>query len=263
MESPDSRRRIKSVVKAFKIIETIREQTRADLSDIASELDLSKSTCHIYLQTLVDIGYLTKEDGMYKLDLRFLELGSYARYHYDLYTVARPKVDELARETADVVGIGTENHGKRVVLYRAEGQKAVTPIYSRLSLIGEHVPLHWTAIGKSILSQMSDKEIDAIISEFGLPETTSHTITSRDELFDDIERVRERGYALEDEEHKIGSRAIAAPIKGPNGRRSGIAVTGPTNRLSDKRIEQRLSDQVMEYASIISLELTEKGRDTL
>lgn len=258
MDEISSSRRIGSVEKAFKIIHTLKDLGGAGVTELSEHLDMTKSTCHIYLQTLAELGYLETENGRYEVGLKFLELGGYARYHSTLYDVGRPKVDELSKETNDVVALGVENQGERVVLYRAEGEKAVHSFYSRIAWTGAHLPLNWTAIGKSILSTKSDEEIAAHIDRNGLPAATEYTITEEEQLFDEIGRVREQGYSLEDQEHEIGSRAVAAPIIGPNGSSAAISVTGPKNRISDSRIEETLADLIIEYADIISLELNER-----
>ncbi|RLM53202.1 IclR family transcriptional regulator, partial [Halorubrum sp. Atlit-26R] len=166
-------------------------------------------TVHIHLQTLRNLGYVVKEDGKYQLGLRFLELGGRVRHNRSIFQVARSEVDDLSQSTGEVGTIGYEENGQRVLVYRTEPFEGV----SDNAPTGEFTEMHWTAVGKALLSQRTDDDIRAIVERFGLPRATENTITNLDELLDEIDEIRAQGYSIEDEERVKGVKSIAVPIR--------------------------------------------------
>lgn len=97
-----------------------------------------------------------------------------------------------------------------VQLYKSENPDSIDD----KALLGAHLSLHATAIGKAILSQWPEVEVDEHVCQVGLPEKTENTITSKEVLKEELEGIRDRGYAINDGEHYHGVRAVATPILG-------------------------------------------------
>ncbi|WP_136688938.1 IclR family transcriptional regulator [Halorhabdus amylolytica] len=240
---------IEAVEKSFRIIQALDELHTAGVSEIARAVNLPKSTVDIHLQTLEKLGYTVKDaDCSYRLSLRFLEHGGKIRKQIDLYHVARAQVDKLSNQVSEVATIGFEECYQRVLLYRTEPIEGL----SDNAPVGQINRMHWTALGKALLSQLSNEEIDEAIETFGLPEATAQTITDRDGLVTEIERIREQGYSIEDEEHIEGIRSVAVPldIKGEN---AAISTVGPKHRVTVDRIENELVEALRETSNIIAL----------
>lgn len=244
-------RQINAVENAFNIIESLHELERCGVTELANHLDIPKSTAHIYLQTLRNLGYVVKEDGKYQLGFRFLELGGQVRDNRRIFQAARSEVDELARSTGEVGTIGYQENGQRVLVYRTEPFEGV----SDNAPTGEFTRMHWTAVGKALLSQRTDDEIREIVDRFGLPRATENTITDLNELLEEIDQIRTQGYSVEDEERVKGVKSIAVPINNVENRsgNSAISISGPKHRFDEERIQSELLPALQNTMNVIEL----------
>ena len=243
--------RIQAVGTLFDVVEGLQELERAGVSELAEYLGRPKSTVHIYLATLVDQGYVMKEGDDYRTSLRFLELGGQTRKRMNIYEAARPEIDSLSRETGEVANFAIEEQGQRVLLYTSEPLEGVFDN----SPTGQYTHMHWTALGKALLSQLPDERIDAIIDEHGLPEATKNTITDRDALFEELETIRESGYSIEDEERREGIKSVAVPVQVTEGDSpvSAVSISGPRRRIGEDEIEGSFLDAIMDTVNVIEL----------
>lgn len=248
----ESSNRIKSVENAFNIVETLQKFERCGVSELADYHDIPKSTAHIYLKTLQELGYVLKEDGKYRLSLRFLELGGNVRHSRSIYSVARAEIDSVARTTGEVGTIGYEENGMRVLVYRSEPGEGV----SDNAPTGEFTRMHWTAVGKALLSHHSSDEIRNIADRLGLPAATENTITDIDALIKETNTIRSQGYSVEDEERVNGVKSIAIPITDDQNKagNSAISIAGPKHRFSGERIEEELLPELQNTANVIELQ---------
>jgi IclR family KDG regulon transcriptional repressor len=256
---------VKTCTKTFEILEVLADQNHGTVSDIADNLDFAKSTVYRHLSTLRDIGYVVREDGQFYPSLRFLELGDAARRRCRGLAFAREKAFELSRTVDERVWLLTDEQMSGVYLYKAGGD--VAPIVGRgrqnesggsqEDPVDRYSPLHVTASGKCILAQWSREKVDTYIEKKGLSECTENTITSRDELNDELNSIRKKGYSVNDEEYVEGLRAVAAPVFNQNDRLlGGIAIVAPKMRLPTKKIENKFSNIVRNKAEEIELDLT-------
>ncbi|WP_101295902.1 IclR family transcriptional regulator [Halegenticoccus soli] len=244
---------VKAAATSFRIIETLRALDGAGVAEVADELDMPKSTVHDHLKTLTDIEYLVNIDGTYYVGARFLELGGYARSRMKLYRVASPEIKKLAEKTGEHANLLIEEHGMGVFLYKVKGEEAV----QLDTHVGMRVHLHTAALGKAILAKLPEEHVDAIIDRRGLPGVTQKTITDTDELKEQLETVRERGYAIDDEERVRGMRCVAAPICDPSDTPLGaISVSGPTNRFDGEVFEDRIPKSVLSAANVVEVNMT-------
>lgn len=245
--------RIKSTKISFDIIDILRELDGAGVSEIAGRIDMPTSTIHDHLKTLEAEEYLISENGTYRIGARFLELGEQARSRMKVYKLARPEVDKLAETTGNHSNVMIEEHGRGIFLYKAKGADAV----SLDTHAGMRVYLHTAALGKAILANRSQDEVQSIIDQHGLPEITGKTITDSAQLFEELEEIQERGYAIDDEERVLGMRCVAAPITNNNGRAVGaISVSGPKSRVQGEYLNETLPDLVLQSSNVIEVNLT-------
>ncbi|MFC6825230.1 IclR family transcriptional regulator [Halopelagius fulvigenes] len=251
--SYEAKNPVQATQRSLDIIEALRELDGARLTKIAEALDLPDSTVHSHLSTLMERGYVVKEDGIYRISLQFLDLGEYARSIRKVYSVAKPEIDELAEETGEVVSLLIEEAGRGVILYTENGPGAVpldiTP--------GKCVQLHASALGKAILAYLPDDRVETIIERHGLPAYTDQTVTDRETLLTQLAETRERSIAFDREERVIGSSSVAAPIRSNDGRVIGsVGLSGPTSHLSEERIDSNLLETLHDVTNIVELKLT-------
>jgi DNA-binding IclR family transcriptional regulator len=250
-----SPRTLKTVSRALDVVRTLEEFDGAGVTELANELDTSKSVIYNYLTTLRENKLVVKEGTTYKLSLQFLLLGEYVRNQNVLYTVAKPEIERLAEETEEYAHLSTEQHGLNVNLYKVKGAKAVGITY-QTSKLQKPDYLHFSATGKSILAHLPEERVEEIVDQYGLVRKTSNTLTEPEELFTELEQVRDRGYAYNDEEEIEGLQAIGAPILDRHGTVLGsISVSGPVNRMSEGSYQQRLIENVTNTANVIEVNI--------
>lgn len=243
---------VKTTRRSLDVIETLREMDGARLTELADRLELPNSTVHSHLSTLVERDYVLKDDDVYRVGLRFLELGEHARTRRKIYERAKPEIDELAAETGEVASVLVEESGWGVYLYSSRGENAVPLDISP----GKHVHLHATALGKCVLAHLPQSRVEGIIERRGLPERTDNTITDRDALFDELERVRDRGFAIDDEERVAGIRCVGAAVKSESGNVIGaISVSGPTSALTGDRLTETVPEHLFSAANVVELKV--------
>jgi len=236
--------------KTLEILEALRNCDGAGITELADELGVSKGTVHNHLSTLHEHEYVVKDGSEYRLGLRFLEMGEYARQQTKLLEVATSGIDELAQETGEIANLMVEEHGRGTYIYIAKGQQAV----NLDTHVGTRQYLHTSAVGKSILAEMDDDQFRRVIDRHGLPAETSNTVTSKEELLDELEAIRERGVAFDGEERAEGIRCVAAPITDNEDSLLGaVSVSGPSTRLKDTRLRQEIPEKVQHVGTVIGI----------
>jgi len=243
---------VKTTRTTFRILETIKNHDEATVTEIAEEFSLSQSSVHNYLKTLEHDGYVVKEGNTYRLGLRLLDLGGHVRDKQQIFHSAKEEVTKLAEETGEMTNLLVEEHGRGIYLHRANGEQAVASD----SYIGHRVHLHNTALGQAILAHLPRKRVDEIIDRHGLPKTTENTITDRELLFDQLERVREEGVAFDDEERLPGLRCVAKPIIDKDDKVEGaISISAPTSRFQGDRYRSDIPKKLERAVNVIELNI--------
>jgi len=238
---------------SFEIIELLKERGGGRVTELAEELDLAPSTVHSHLATLIEAGYLTQEGDIYQLGLAFLELGEHVRTRKEPYAIAESYTEQLAAETDSRAVFAVEEHGRGVYMYTFSGDHAVWTYSS----VGKRFPLHVTAAGKSILSQLPDARVEEIIDQHGLEPKTDNTITSRDVLLEELATIDEQGYAINREEQLDGVKAVGVPVFGPDRQVLGaFSVASPANRMKGEWFEDELPEIILATANEFELEIS-------
>ena len=243
---------IKSVETSLEIVDELQARDGARVSELAKATGKSKGTIHKHLITLLEHDYVVKGDDGYRIGLRFLDVGGYALQQIEGLQYIEPKVRELADITGETVQFSVEQRGRSVILDRKAGQKGV---FSR-ARIGKRFYMHQIAGGKAILANLPDERVREIVARHGLPPATDETITTEDELFEELEAIRERGYAYNIDESTRGLHAVGVPLMGPDGAVLGaFAVAGPSHRMRGERFESEIPDMARSVVNELELNL--------
>jgi DNA-binding IclR family transcriptional regulator len=247
----DANRPIKALLTMDEVVVALDEAGRAGVTELAERVDRPRSVVHDYLSTLVQLGYVRKDGTEYRLSLRFLELGGRIRDRIPLYGIARPQVRELAAESSsELVTLIVEDEGLGVCLDVVRSSRSIT--YDVIP--GMYFHLHCSGAGKAMLAHYPRERVEAIVDRHGLPAHTENTITDPEELFAELEAIREDGISFEREEYKRGMITVGAPITDSDGGvLGGISVSGPAHRMREPEVEAVLADQLLSAINIIEL----------
>ncbi len=240
--------------KTFDILETIREsRSGLGLSDLARGVGLPKPTAYRIVATLEGRGYLSRNsDGHYQMTRKLFDLQQNESEEQSLTRVSPKLMEKLVASCRETVNLGILDAGEVVVINTLESPQAIR----MTSKVGNRRYLHSTALGKVLLSGLSDKEVDRLIRIQGLPKLMPRTLVTRDALFDELALVRKQGYAVDNEENEPGGRCVAASIFGHDGRIvAAMSISAPIFRMDMARIRS-LVPELTDACRMISRALT-------
>ncbi|OVE83017.1 IclR family transcriptional regulator [Natronolimnobius baerhuensis] len=247
--SDEPKNPVKSIQRAVSLLHILKETGGARIVDLEERVDLSKATIHSYLATLEEAGFVRKDGVTYRLGFAPLTFGGYVRDHDPLYVAGRDGADEMAERTGELVALMTEWNGRSTYLYQTSGDQAL----AMDSHLGVQLPMHCTASGKAILAELPRDRVESIIDQHGLPAWTGATITDREHLFEELEDIRSRGVAFDDEERITGLRGVGVPVTIDDSLLGAIALAGPVNRLQGTRYWEDLPEQLTKIERMIEV----------
>jgi DNA-binding IclR family transcriptional regulator len=239
---------VQSVDRALTILEVLARVGEAGVTEIAGELEVHKSTAFRLVATLEAHRLVeqTTDRGRYRLGVGVLRLAGATTARLDLVQEARPVCRTLAADTGETVNIAVLSEHSALYLDQVAGSSALQPH----NWVGQHIPLHATSNGKVLLSGLDEPRTKAVLGT--LSRYTPLTITTKAKLREEVERVRERGYAVAVDELEEGLAAAAAPIRNVHGDVvASLSVSGPTFRLTEERLE-KVVPRLVEAADEVS-----------
>ena len=239
------------------IIEHLSTQGGAGVTEISNTIDVSKSTVHKHLQSLEQHGYVANHGSNgYKLTFQFLTHGGRIREDCQLYRTAKKNADSLAESTGELVTIPIKEGIEGVFAYVRNNK--FTSI-GDLCHPGERFQLHASAAGKAILSACEPEYVSEYIERTGLAKITENTITNPREFQEELETIRDQGYATSAEERINEVQAVAAPVTDDEQDMIGaVSLSMPVNKLSEERLQKEYAEQVVNTATQTKIELRHK-----
>ena len=242
---------INSIDRTLQILQLFSPQKPEwGISEISKELHLYKSCIHNTLYTLLNRGFVVQNssNGKYRLSIKFFELGSIVFGDIDLRKIAHPYLEEIAREFNETVHMGILSDGEVISV---EQEKSNQSLHHQI-VIGKRAPLHCTGVGKAIMAFLNKEELEKIIKKKGLKRFTENTIVDFNKLQDELKEIVNQGYAIDNMEHELGVRCIAAPIRNYQGKvNASLSVSGPAFRIKDERIAL-IKDKLIKCCNMIS-----------
>lgn len=231
-----------SAEKTMRVIELLAEHGQPlRLSDISRFLSLNASTALRFVTTLVSLGYIEQDPdtSRYFLTFKICSIANKVSTNNSLREIIHPFLKELAKKVGESACLAVEHEHQVVYIDVASGPDQMIQSMQR---IGNIAPLHCTGIGKLLLLNYTESEINQLILQKGLTRFTEFTITSKEELLKELHLTKMRNFAFDNEECEIGARCVAFPIYDYTHKIvAGFSITGPSNRIHDNFIKQHLS----------------------
>jgi len=240
-----------SLTRGLQLLECLAGEPHGmSLSDVAQAAGLATSTTHRLLGTLQALDFVRHDErlGLWSIGLKTFCIGNAFTDSRDFVAEARPLMHQLAEDSGETVNLGVVDDGEAVFIAQVESQAMMRMVVR----LGSRAPLHASGVGKALLARMDEAQVAAILHRRGLAGFTASTLSSPPALRAALATIRRQGYAVDDEEHAIGLRCVAATIHGPDGRAlAAISVSGPKARLADARLGE-LGARVARCAAQIS-----------
>ncbi len=247
-----------SVKKAFAILSAISSSKEGlGVSELAKKLKMAKSTVHGMTSALEELGVVMRNPRTkkYKLGFTLLEISRSAYSQIDLKTAARPVTEDLMEKTRTSVFLGILNWDHVTILDIVEARQDL----NITAPVGSTIPLFAGAVGKVFLASMEEEQATKIIRSKGLPRFTNNSIVDEELYCKELEHVREKGYAVDDEEYILGVRAVASPLMGLGQLRSAIWAVGFKASLDDIQLKT-IAGETYQAAKTISRRIQDQLR---
>jgi DNA-binding IclR family transcriptional regulator len=220
-----------SLDRAVAVLEMLGEsETALSLAEVCQRLSLHKSTAHRSLMVLERSALIERTpENRYRLGLKLYELGNRAVEQVDLRTRVHPYFRRLAMQVGETVHLSVLQKTSIVYLDKVEPNRRVCVS----SKTGSSNPVYCTSMGKAMLAFQPPEVIEQIVAKIRFVRYTHKTLTSKEALMKALERVRRRGYAIDDQEIEVGVRCLGAPIFDENHLAiAAVSVSGPTSRIT-------------------------------
>ena len=245
---------VQSLVRALGILNRLATADEGvTLTELSQQVGLSASTAHRLLTTLEQERYVhfDAERRLWSVGVQAFVAGSAFLKTRSLLGAARPHMRALMEESEETVNLAVEDQYEAIYLSQVECRQMMRAF----ARPGGRVPLHCSSVGKALLSAMPDSALAKVLHQRGLPKLTVKTIHTTAALRADLAATRARGYAIDDEEHAVGLRCIAALIFNENQDPvAAVSVSGPMARIADARIPL-LGELVRSRADAITAQL--------
>ncbi|MCU1476303.1 MAG: transcriptional regulator, IclR family [Subtercola sp.] len=224
------------------------------IGEIATTADLPLPTIHRLLKTLVGRGYVRQlPNRQYALGYRLVPLGLMANTLLGAY--AGEALSRLVAELGETANLAilSEDHAEYIA-------QVPSPHAMRMfTEVGRRVELHSTGVGKALLAQLDARDVAGVVRRIGLRPQTAYTISSAEALAEELQNIRTRGYALDEEEQELGVRCVAVVVPGRLLTPMAISVSGPLVRVTDdfvlravpllKEVARDVSDEISKSLS--------------
>ena len=245
---------VQSVERTLSILEVLSDYSEGlGVTDISEKVELHKSTVYRLLSTLINKDYVTqdKETNRYKITFKLYELGNKRIEKMNILSASKLYSKKLMESVNEVVHLVVREGNKIVYIDKVEANNTIR----MASSIGKRSPMYCTSVGKAILAYLPVQEVEEVWNISKVEKLTKYTITNFEDLNRELNMVKEKGYAIDNEENEMGVRCVGAPIFNRFGEIEGaISISGPAIRITDEKLET-MANEVIKHANLISMEL--------
>ncbi len=239
-----------SVIRAFS-----HDDPRLTLSDVARATGLTRAAARRFLLTLQRLGYVDSDDREFYLTPRVLELGYAYLSTTPFWDLAFRHMEALVERLHESSSISVLDRDEIVYVARVPTKRIMTINLA----VGTRLPAYATSMGRVLLANLDEKDLDSYFQRAELAKLTSRTITNQGELVSVLAEVREQGWALVDQELEEGVRSIAAPLRGAGGRVVGaMNVSAHASRTTLDRLRREFLPVFLETTRLIHTELARR-----
>jgi DNA-binding IclR family transcriptional regulator len=227
------------------------------LGNLSEKVELPKGTTHRLLTSMAYFDYIRQDQNSkhYYLGFKLVQLGNQLLSHIDIRKEARPYLIDLSDDVQETVHLVVLDQNKALYIDKVDFHSKKGGL-QMVSSLGSRIPLYCSAVGKVLLAFMPELETDRFIQKLTPEKRTNNTITDPSEMKQHLNMIREKGYAVDDEENEVGVRCVAAPIRNEIGNVvAAMSVSGPTIRITNEKISNSLKLLVTETAMKISRKL--------
>ena len=231
------------------------DRERLSLSEVARATGLTRAAARRFLLTLVKLGYVRNDGREFSLRPRVLELGYAYLSGLALPEVAAPHMEELVARLHESSSISVLDGHQIVYVVRVPTKRIMTVAIS----VGTRFPAYATSMGRVLLAQLPDDELERYLAEVTFERLTSRTVTSPARLRTIVREAARQGYAIVDQELEEGLRAVAAPIRGADVGSAAINVSAHASRVSMGAMRGQILPALLETARQIEADLQAQG----
>lgn len=250
---------LQSLDRAVSVLELLGDsEGPLGLAEVCERMSLHKSTAHRALMVLERCGLIERTpENRFRLGLKLYELGSRAVEQIDLRARVHPWFRRLSAQVGETVHLGVLQRTAVVYLDKIEPSNRRTWLASR---VGASNPVHCTAMGKAMLAFLPEQAASDIMARIRFTRLTPRTLCTPEALLRSLDRVRRRGYAIDDEEVEAGVRCVGAPILNESGYpMAAVSVSGPTSRITQQSVPG-IAEHLMRCCRDISASLGVRDR---
>ena len=225
---------VKSAERVLEIFELLKEYPEGlTLKEIGDSLEYAASSTFNLVKTLSERGYLLENDRKrYALGAKLIQLGAYASSYLDLNKIAAPILQRMMETLRETVFMAVLSDEDIVYVAKVDNYRSITTN----ARLGGRKPIYCTGLGKAFLTFMPEEQRVALIERLKFTPITGHTITKKEELYEQIETFQKLGYAIDNEEIEVGLWCAAAPVFNSNGEiEATVSVAGPTERMKGNK----------------------------
>jgi len=227
------------------------------LSEVARAAELTRAAARRFLLTLADLGYVHTDGRLFRLTPRVLELGYSYLAGFTLPQIAEPHLERLVAQVRESSSLCVLDGDDVVYVARVPTSRIMTASIT----VGTRFPAHLTSVGRVILADLPDAEIETRLARADLRPHTARTLTSADALRAELCRVRRQGYALVDQELEDGLRSVAAPVRDRDGEAvAGVNIAVHAGRNSVESVRRDLLPHLLATVARIDADLRITGQ---
>ena len=238
--APQATGQVQSLTRGLKLLEWIAEsQGSVALTELAQQAGLPNSTTHRLLTTMQQLGFVRQvgDLGHWAIGAHAFIIGSSFLQSRNLLAIVHPILRKLMEESGETVNLAVLDKSDHQAIIIDQVQ--CTQLMRMSAPIGGKLPMHASGAGKAFLSQLSDEDVSALLHRQGLKAYTHATLVAPAHLKDDLAQTRRRGYTLNEEEHALGLRCVAACIYDEHHEAfAAISISGPISRMTDDRVTE-------------------------